>query len=145
MRGLNLYEFFTGSFNNFAEQFGDNQVLYEQARIYWNHLEGISLFLILIFILFGVLFAAYYYGPYNDKPGRHYKPFYWCIFGGLSFAFVFLTTFSVEYFFVSPKPSGSFMIEFKISILNAIYTFIVYVITSLIWCKWGKTNAYRIV
>ena len=45
---------------------------------------------------------------------------------------------------VPPKIDGSFVLELKIALANAIYSIIVYVLISWIWCQFNlPTNAYR--
>ena len=88
--------------------------------------------------------AYTYYKPYNEKPGRHYKPKHWWIFGGITFVVTFVITLIAVYFMVPPKIDGSFVLELKIAVANAIYSSLVYALISWIWCQFNlPTNAYR--
>ncbi len=144
MKLLKLYEWIIGTMSDFAKQFQDKETLYNQARKFWSNLEASSIIIVGIFIVLGILMAYTYYKPFNDKPGRHYKPKYWWIFLGITFILSFLITLGAAYFMVPPKIDGSFVLELKIALANAIYSNIVYVLISWIWCQFNlPTNAYR--
>ena len=144
MKLLNLYEWIIGTMSDFAKQFQDNETLYNQARKFWSNLEASSIIIVGIFIVLGIIMAYTYYKPFNDKPGRHYKPKYWWLFLGITFILSFLITLGAAYFMVPPKIDGSFVLELKIALANAIYSIIVYVLISWIWCQFNlPTNAYR--
>ena len=144
MKLLKLYEWIIGTMSDFARQFQDNETLYNQARKFWSNLEASSIIIVGIFIVLGIIMAYTYYKPFNDKPGRHYKPKYWWIFLGITFILSFLITLGAAYFMVPPKIEGSFVLELKIALANAIYSGIVYVLISWIWCQFNlPTNAYR--
>ena len=144
MKLLKLYEWIIGTMSDFAKQFQDNETLYNQARKFWSNLEASSIIIVGIFITLGLIMAYTYYKPFNDKPGRHYKPKYWVIFLGITFILSFLVTLGAAYFMVPPKIDGSFVLELKIALANAIYSIIVYVLISWIWCQFNlPTNAYR--
>ena len=144
MKLLKLYEWIIGTMSDFAKQFQDNETLYNQARKFWSNLEASSIIIVGIFIVLGIIMAYTYYKPFNDKPGRHFKPKYWGIFLGITFILSFLVTLGAAYFMVPPKIDGSFVLELKIALANAIYSGVVYVIISWIWCQFNlPTNAYR--
>ena len=144
MKLLKLYEWIIGTMSDFARQFQDNETLYNQARKFWSNLEASSIIIVGIFIVLGIIMAYTYYKPFNDKPGRHYKPKYWWIFLGITFILSFLITLGAAYFMVPPKIEGSFVLELKIALANAIYSSIVYALISWIWCQFNlPTNAYR--
>ena len=145
MKLLKLYEWIIGTMSDFARQFQDNETLYNQARKFWSNLEASSIIIVGIFIVLGILMAYTYYKPFNDKPGRHYKPKYWWIFLGITFILSFLVTLGAAYFMVPPKIEGAFILELKLALANAIYSsIIVYILVSWIWCQFNlPTNAYR--
>lgn len=145
MKLLHLYKWIAGSMTDFTNQFKDNETLYQQARAWWGHLESISIFILLISVLLGIILAYCYYRPYNEMPGRHYKPKYWLIFMAITFIFTGVITFLVEYILVEPRLQGSLGVEIKIAIGNAVYGTLLYFVTSVIWCNWLPTNAYRLL
>ncbi len=145
MKNLAFYKWIAGSANDFAKQFYENEALNDRARGFWQQLEGSGFIILILFVVLGILFAWCYYGPYNEKPGRHYKPKKWLIFMLITFVASFVTTFVFEYIVATPELDGAFMLEVKIALGNAIYAIIVYCITSVVWCNWLPTNAYRLL
>ncbi len=146
MKLLKLYELFTGKMTDFLSQFQNNESLYQQARVFWNKLEGISTILLIIFFVVGIALAFFYYKPYNNRPGRHFTPAHWLFFFLITFLAGFAVTYGIEYFMVPPRLNGAWKIEFMIALGNAIYASIVYLIVSIIWCNANAlpTNAYRL-
>ena len=111
MKLLKIYKWIAGGMPDFTRQFQENEQLYKQAQAFWNKLENSSLLIVLIFLVLGIALAAWYYKPYNNKPGRHYTPKHWAIFLIVTFAVTFLVTLGFEYFAVHPKLQGAFMLE----------------------------------
>ena len=144
MKLLKLYEWIAGKMTDFLSQFQNNESLYQQARVFWNKLEGISTILLIIFLVLGVLLAFFYYKPYNNRPGRHYTPAHWLFFLLVTFIAGFAVTYCVEYLMVPPRLNGAWKLEFMIALGNAIYASAVYFIVSVLWCNFLPTNAYRL-
>lgn len=139
-----LYEWITGPKSKFVNTFADNDFLYSQAKILWEHLAGLTIFMLLLFVIIGFSVAYLYYGPYNNRPGRHYKLKYW-----LSFLFItFVSCCGITLFFetslVSKHLDGSWILMIKIALANAVYASLIYIISSVIWCNCLPTNACRI-
>lgn len=145
MKNLDFYKWIAGSANDFAKQFYKNDTLNDKAKEFWQQLEGSGFIILALFVVLGILLAWRYYGPYNEKPGRHYKPHNWLIFMLITFVTSFATTLVFEYIVATPKLDGAFMLEVKIALGNAIYATLVYFITSFVWCNWLPTNAYRLL
>lgn len=143
MKLLYLYKWIAGSMTDFVNQFKENETLYQQARIWWRQLEQLSILIVIIIVL-GALLAVWYYKPYNEQPGRHYKPKYWFVFLGTTFILTLLTTFLLEYIAVGPRLQGALSVEIRIALGNAMYATMLYFITSFVWCNWLPTNAYRL-
>ena len=143
MKLLKLYDWIAGSMTDFSSQFKNNVALYNQARAFWNKLEGSSSIIVLIFVVLGIALAAFYYKPYNNLPGRHYTPKHWFLFLAVTFVITFLLTLGFEYFAVEPHLIGSMLLEVKIALGNAIYASILYFVVSFLWCNFFPTNAYR--
>ncbi len=100
--------------------------------------------LIAIFVFWGIALAIYYYIPYNEKAGRHYRPTHWLGFLLATFLATLVVTLGFEYIAVAPKLGGAFMVELKIALGNAIYASVLYIVTSVVWCNALPTNAYRL-
>lgn len=143
MKFLNLYRWIIGTKSGFCNSFHDDN-LYLQAETYWNKLEGFAFIFIAFFIIMGIGIAYLYYCPFNNKPYRHYHPKYWLIFWLSTFVLVWGATFLAELIAFSPKPDGATTLEIKIALANAIYSSLLYLLVSWIWCQFNwPTNAYR--
>ena len=143
MKILKIYKPIAGSMSDFINQFQNNEQLYAQARSFWQQLEAHSFALPIIILVLGIGFAAFYYKPYNDMPHRHYKPLHWLLFLVVTFVVTFLVTWGYEYVSVPPRLQGANWLEVKIAIANALYTSGCYFLTSVVWCYFCPTNAYR--
>ena len=144
MKLLSFYKWIAGSMADFINQFRNNEVLYNQARAYWNKLESSSSIILLIFIVLGIIMAICYYQPYNNRPGRHYKPKHWLLFLAITFVLVFLVTWGFELVALKSTLNGVMSLQLRIALGNAIYASILFFIMSLVWCNALPTNAYRL-
>ena len=140
-----IYGWIVGKKAAFVNSFGDNEQLRAQAQAFWKHLESGTWFYLIAFIVIAALFAYLYYKPYNNLPGRHFRPRHWAMFGVISALVTFLVTLLITYLMATPKLPGSFVMEFKIAIANVIYGLVIYLLCSLFFCLnvFGKTNAYK--
>ena len=145
MKLLSLYKWAVGSMADFTSQFQDNEVLFNQARAYWNKLEASSIIVLIIFLVLGISMSISYYLPYNNHPGRHYKPIYWLYFWGGTFVLAFLLTWCYVHYAVSSNLSGVPMLQLKLALGNALYASGLDFLCSWIWCQFNlPTNACRI-
>ena len=148
MKTLDLYKWIAGSKSDFLRTFQnedlDENPLLNQATSFWNHLESSGIVIIAIFAILGIALAFIYYGPYNNKPGHHYRPAHWIGFWICTFIVTFLFTWGIEAIMVKPKLDGASMLEMKIALGNAVYAFALFLLTSIIWCMALPTNAYRL-
>lgn len=146
MKGLEIYKWIAGSKNDFTKPFKnpDNYALYDQAKTFWEQLNQWSVIIIAIFIIVGIALAWGYYKPYNEYPRRHYLPSHWLVFCVATIILSFVITLGFECLIATPKLKGAFILELRIALGNAIYAFVVYFITSIVWCNWLSTNAYPI-
>jgi len=146
MKLLKLYQWITGTMADFTKPFQNNDALYKQAQAFWKQLDVSSIIFVAIFLLLGIVMASIYYKPFNDKPGRHYKPKYWIYFLLTTFFLTLLVTLGCECAIAQPKLDGSFVLELKIAVANAIYSSFIYIFVSWIWCQFNlPTNAYRLI
>ena len=144
MKLLKFYEWIAGKMTDFLGQFQNNESLYQQARVFWNKLEDISMILLVIALVIGILFAVIYYKPYNNIPGRHYTPKHWFFFLVITFVMAFLLTLGFEYIAVAPRLKGALLLETRIALLNGFYASVLYFLVSVLWCNALPTNAYRL-
>ncbi len=145
MHFLKLYQPLIGNKASFLQHYTSEgqESLYTQASTFWEKLDAASIFFILIFVIVGVAMAAYYYVPFNNQPNRHYLPKYWWRFfiGTAFLSMVF--TYGAAAIAAKTSLSGTWTIVLRIALANMVLSIFVYWITSIGWCKWGKTNAYR--
>ena len=106
MKPIELYEWIAGTMSNFTKPFQENEALFNQAKAFWRHLDSSLMIAIVIFLVLGIALAAFYYKPYNEKPGRHYRPQYWFIFLAVTFVLTFVVTWGFEYFAVACTKRG---------------------------------------
>ena len=144
MKPLDLYEWIAGSMSNFTRPFQENEALFNQAKSFWRHLDGFMMVVIAIFVVLGIALAAAYYKPYNEKPGRHYRPTHWLIFLAITFVLTFAVTWGFEYIAVKPVLKGAAMLEMKVALGHAIYASVLCFLTCVVWCNALPTNAYRL-
>ncbi|EGN57443.1 hypothetical protein PRBRB14_21960 [Hallella multisaccharivorax DSM 17128] len=142
---FNLYTWATGSKAAFLNSFQNQDEQYEQAQAFWNGLENNAIAFVGLFLALGIAWAWFYYGPYNNMPGRHYRPTHWCIFLGICAVSTFVFTLGAAYLIQAPKLDGAWSIEIKLSLANTLYAVIIYIITSIIYCSYLPTNAYRLL
>lgn len=136
--------FLLQSKGKFLNQFANNENLKNQASQVWKSLEGWTPILLAVTALIGIGLAIYYYTVYNEQPGRHYKVKHWGIWMLISFVFTFIVTLAIEYFGIKTNlKSGLTSLYWLTALNNALYTVVLYFITSLVWCNLLPTNAYR--
>ena len=145
MKALELYRWIAGSMADFTSQFKNNESLFRQAREYWSKLEATSVIILMIFIIVGITMTTLYYGPYNNLPGRHFRPIHWLYFLGATFLVTLLLTWCCVGCLEPSSLHGVDVLHFKLAIGNAIYASILYLIFSWVWCQLNlPTNACRI-
>ncbi len=144
MKLLKLYQWIAGKMTDFLSQFQNNESFYQQARAFWNKLEGVSVIMLIIFVVIGIALAFSYYKPYNNRPGRHYAPKHWVVFLSLTFLVTFILTLGFEYIAVTPHLEGALWLETRIALGNGIYASALYFLISVLWCNVLPTNAYRL-
>lgn len=141
MKGLDLY---FCSFSDFAKPFRDDEILYNQARQFWSHLNNIAWVVFGIAIIVGIGSAVSYYTIYNNMPNRHYRPIHWWLFMLCTLLFTLVVTISIELCFANTSLNGALWIEWKVALINMIYAVSAFCATSFVWCNTSlPTNAYR--
>lgn len=145
MKWINIYTWLTSlSFSNFSKPFKDNEVLYKQARSFWNQLDQSSLLFLLIGLAIALIVVIYYYTTFNNYTGRRYKPKYWWLSMLVAGIAVLAITLGVEVSLAPPRLQGAFIVELKIALVNAFYGLLLFFVTSFCWCNSPlPTNAYR--
>lgn len=128
----------------FLQNFAENDQLRNQANQFWQKLDDISLFLLLLSILIGIGLAAYYYTGYNNLTGRHYKIKYWSLWFFIAIFSTFVITLILEYCSIDIKLKPEYTsLYWMCALNNSLYCLVFYFLTSLCWCNFGRTNAYK--
>lgn len=140
-----FYGWMAGYKSDFTRPFRDSETMLAQANKFWGALDSYAIFILLTFVITGLVVASIYFGPYNNKPGRHYRPQHWLIFMLVTFIVAFAATIGLEYIACPPKLEGALVLEFKIALGNSIYAIGMYLLTSFFWCNILPTNACRIL
>lgn len=137
---LNAFLFFPSK-KEYLAKYADNETAKKVATKLWNSLDSQSWYLLLIMIAITIIVALLYFFPFNNRPGRHYLPKYWCSFGlGALFATFFATI--IECHIAVNNVGFDYSLLFNVAITNALYAFIIYVIISFLIFRSGRSNAY---
>lgn len=143
MKFIKLYEWFAGTQSDFTQHFQHDETLYSQARNFWNQLDGIMIWVAIAMLTIGIGMACIYYKPFNNLPGRHYTIKYWSLFLCLTVIVTGIVTYILEHWLCEPRLYGANGVELRIASVNALYSVVVYLFTSLLWClSPTNTNAY---
>lgn len=144
MKLFDVYGWAIGPKSEFTKPFRDNEELLEKANSFWKEVESYTLCYILTFVIIGIVLALVYYTYYNNKPGRHYHPKYWLMFGCFSLVFSFVATWLCQLLLLGTEIQGAVRLELTISSVNVLYVALLYLVMSVICCNTLSTNAYKI-
>lgn len=125
----------------FLKRFSEN--LRNQAEALWRDFSGLELLFVAVAVLLGIILAWFYYKPFNEQPGRHYKRKYWAMFLLISFVACFAITLLMECTLIKTHLRSGYWSMYMLSSLNnAVYCALIFFIASCFFCNVGKTNAY---
>lgn len=145
MKLLKIYSWLAGTMNDFTAPFRNDETLYNQATTFWHKLDNSSIGFVIAMFVIGIMLAYFYYGPFNNQPGRKYTPQWWGIMCGVAAGLTFFVTLILEYIAAKPIMLGAWNVEIKIALCNAIYSSVIYFLISIIVCNSNiKTNAYKL-
>lgn len=147
MKIIDIYSWALPKQVEFLERFKNNESLYHQARLLWDKLEACTVWFIVAFVALAIVFTFVYYGPYNNKPGRHYKVSRWGVFMIITAVVAFLVTLLIGVTMAKSSLSERIDLALRISVASAIYSVVCYLICSFLVCNMPflKTNAYRLL
>lgn len=144
MKVFDFYKWALGSEADFLKNYQSNPTLYQEAQGFWTALSNYSVIALSLCLTISVISVFIYYKPFNELPGRHYHPKWWAIFYILTIISVFAITFLTESFIIKTHLNNVASYEFKLALVNALYSIFLFGFFSWIWCKAFPTNAYRI-
>lgn len=136
--------FLLPSKSKFVQGFGDK--LKDRAGVVWQQLDGLSLILLIVTAVVGIGSAICYYTWYNEMPGRHYKIKHWAFWAAFAFFLTLGVIAVIEYVGINTagiKKTDLTSLYWLCALNNAFYCIILYFLTSLAWCNFFRTNAYK--
>ena len=140
---LGCYKLIIGSMSDFTRPFQENEQLFKQAKLFWNKLDGLVWIPLVASLILGIIFLYWYYVPYNNRPGRHYKLIHWSKFLGITFIVSLLVSIICLFSMAPSSLQGADVLELKIATTNAFGASFIYLLGSWIWCNFLPTNACR--
>lgn len=146
MKIIDIYGWGLPNQAEFLRHFQGNDAQTKFARQLWAGLDSCTVWFLITFIVIAVVMAIVYYGPYNNKPHRHYKIKHWFLWLGIAAAATFVVSMLIGVFGVnSPMTTYKIPLVLRVSAVNLLYSVGVYFVVSFIVCniKALKTNAYR--
>lgn len=126
---------------DYLAKYADNESAKKAATRLWNSIDSGDMILVAAMFILTFAICWYYYFPFNNKSGRHYHPKYWGYFFAVSFIFVLALSYA-GCCMIAKNPGFDTGFLFKVSLLNAGYAVLVYLIMSMIINRTGKSNAY---
>ena len=125
-----------------------NDALTERLHTWWQTFAGADMWYILIFVACAFMFALWYYTDFNNRPGRHYTPKWWGLFGLWNMIATLILTFVVSYFLITNQQgygTKTMTLQISLAFINAVYSAVAYLFFSFVWCNWLPTNAYKLL
>lgn len=142
---VDLYGWGLPKQTEFLNHYKSNETLFRHARDLWSKLDSCTIWFIAAFVVLALLFSIIYYGPYNNRPGRHYKVKYWFIWMLITAVVTFVVTLVIGLIVAKSPLTAGIGLILRISGVNVLYSIGVYFIVALLVCNapFLKTNAYR--
>ena len=131
----------------FIEQFATNDETRNQAMQFWKHLDSACPILLTVALIIGCVGAWYYYKPFNNQPGRHYKLCYWFYFLIGACVVSLMASYGLELLLAPTRLRGVTQTYLTMALAYAVVTFMAFLIVSVCFCKIPslKTNAYKLI
>ncbi len=139
-----LYDWGLPSKAAYLNRYQGDDNLYNAARSLWNSMDTAGVYFLISAIAVGLILVLFYYYGYNRFPGRKYKISHWAIWLGVTSVVTILLTLLLGNVLVSSnlKEQSGFIL--RISLINGLYSAVVYLLATLIICNIPvPTNAYR--
>lgn len=141
---LDLYKWGLPSQAEHLNRYRDNEPLYNMARSFWNSLDSASIYFFIAFLAIGLALVCFYYYGYNKLPGRKYRIQHWALWLGITAALTIIVTLVLGSAIVSTNLQEKFGFLLRISLINGLYSILVYLVASVVICNIPvPTNAYR--
>lgn len=125
--------------------YADDESAKKAATKLWTSVDKGDFIPFLAMLALAIIICWMYYFPFNKQPGRHYHPKYWAIFLVITLLAVFGLSFALLNFAIAKNASFDIWFLVKCSLMNTLYAAFVYLITSAIINRTGKSNAYPFI
>ena len=73
--------------------YADDESAKKAATKLWNAIDGSEIMLFILMVVLTSIICWYYFFPFNKKPGRHYHPKWWWLFGVISLVATFIVSY----------------------------------------------------
>ncbi len=145
MKIVDLYGWGLPKQADFLNHFKNNDAMYNQARSLWSKFDQTTVWFLVAFVVVAFVFAFVYYGPYNNKPHRHYKVKHWLIWLLITAVATFVVSLIIGMVMVQSPLAARIGLILRVSGVNALYSVGLYFVIALLVCNMPflKTNAYR--
>lgn len=130
MKIVDLYGWGLPKQADFLEHFKNNDAMYNQARLLWSKLDQTTIWFLIVFIVLAFIFSFVYYGPYNNKPHRHYKVKCWLKWMMITVVSSFVISLVVGLIMIQSPLDARAGLFCRISLVNAVYSALLYLINS---------------
>ena len=121
--------------------YADDESAKKAATKLWNAIDGSEIMLFILMVVLTCIICLCYFFPFNKKPGRHYHPKWWWLFGVISLVATFVMSY-VTCNVMAKNPGFDIGFLFKVSAINTFYAAFIYAIVSMIINRTKKSNAY---
>ncbi len=111
------------------------------ATKFWTTLDSNDIWMFLIMLVLTTIICWAYYIPFNKRAGRHYHPGYCALFGLIACLLSGVATYLFCLGIV--KVSYDTSLVLKMCFVNALYSLILVLVCSFVFCNYSSTNAYR--
>ena len=126
---------------DYLENYANDDSAKKAATKLWNAIDGGDWVPFLLMVLLTAAIVWYYYIPFNNKPGRHYHPKWWGIFGVVTLVAVFAMTIGCCCL-QAKNPGFDYGLILKVALVNTAWAAVWYLIFSFVINRTGKSNAY---
>ena len=125
--------------------YADDESAKKAATKLWTSVDKGDFIPFLTMLALAIIICWMYYFPFNKQAGRHYHPKYWAIFFVITLLAVLGLSFALLNFAIAKNASFDVWFLVKCSLMNTLYAAFVYLITSAIINRTGKSNAYPFI
>lgn len=144
MRFIKAYKPFVDTKSQFMDKF-DSEETKELAEQCYNSIDAGSFYIFIFMVVITIVLCVFYFTLYNNLPGRHYRRWHWAVFYIISVLTSFFGSSLIGWIIAKPAVSGYMSLVWDISLGNLVYSFLGFIVLSVVWWLFLPTNAYRLI